>query len=60
MLSKNESNSGISALENFFTAAKTGNIVKVQEYLNNGIDINAKDKKGNTILTIASDIDNCF
>lgn len=37
-----------------FEACLKGDIVKVKELIENGMDLNAKDKEGNTIMMIAN------
>lgn len=41
------------ANDNFINAAYTGNLAKIQEMLNSGVDINATDEYGNTALMYA-------
>lgn len=40
--------------ELFFQSARTGNLSKLLEYLQNGIDASSRDSKGNTAIIIAS------
>ncbi|MGA7492067.1 MAG: ankyrin repeat domain-containing protein [Syntrophobacteraceae bacterium] len=40
--------------EDFFEAAKRGDLPAVKRFIANGTDVNAKDKNGNVALTTAS------